>query len=320
MFTLKQHILIVFISMYCLHICNSFQSNIKRNRLNSIILKNLPKNTQSFSTCNPLTEKTFNQKNLYKNSINILSLSSILFTSISKSYGIDIIESTKESTQQVQGVSIDWNDYKLPYNHENIKLKQFLGEKATLIFNMKIDDPQTVNQFPAILEIYKKYKLQGLNVLCFPTEQGWFEPDDDETCRQKALVYYGFGDYPNAVVFDKIDLLGPSAHPLYSTLTKFLPTPNGYSRITLNYEKFLLDKNGIPMRRYPRKYSAYDMEDDIIALLNDQSLPDETSLYQKAWREAKRESIKSEYAFRYNYNYYDAPDSMYKYDPVKDKL
>lgn len=215
---------------------------------------------------------------------------------------------------------VNLGDLKLPYNHENLKLQQFLGPSATIIFNMKIDDPQTVSQFPSLVELYKKYMDKGLNVLAFPTEQGWFEPDDDETCRLKAETYYGFGDYPKAVVFDKIDILGPSAHPLYKEITKALPTPNGYSRITLNYEKFLLDGTGTPVRRYPRKYSPYDMEADIVALLNGDLLPPVSPQYIKMWREAKREVIKSEYSFRFNYNYYDAPESMYKYDTAKDKV
>ena len=62
------------------------------------------------------------------------------------------------------------------------------------------------------------------------------------------------------------------------------------------------------------------MESDLVALLNGQPLPAESPQYIKAWREAKREVIKSEYSFRYNYNYYTAPDSMYKYDAAKDKL
>lgn len=216
--------------------------------------------------------------------------------------------------------NIDFGAFKLPYNHENLSFKQFLGKKVTIVFNMKIDDSQTVLQFPSLLEIYNKYSKDGLNVLAFPTEQGWFEPDDDETIRAKGIEYYGFGDYPHAVVFDKIDLLGPSAHPLYDALTKSLPTPNGYGRITLNYEKFLLDSTGQPVRRYPRKFSAYDMEPDIKALLNDQELPPESLAYQKAWREAKKEAVKSEYAFRLNYNYYNSPDSMYKYNSAKDKI
>ena len=74
------------------------------------------------------------------------------------------------------------------------------------------------------------------------------------------------------------------------------------------------------MRRYPRKYTAYEMAPDIEALLQGRELPEETLAYQKAWREAKREATKSEYSFRYNYNYYTAPDSMYKYNPDKDAV
>jgi hypothetical protein len=77
---------------------------------------------------------------------------------------------------------------------------------------------------------------------------------------------------------------------------------------------------GVPVRRYPRKYSAYDMEADIVALLKGDPIPPESPQFQKAWREAKREAVKSEYSFRYNYNYYTAPDSMYKYNPSKDKM
>lgn len=61
------------------------------------------------------------------------------------------------------------------------------------------------------------------------------------------------------------------------------------------------------------------MQPDIEALLAGQPLPPESPAFQKAWREAKREAIKSEYAFRYNYNYYTAPDSMYKYNPLLDE-
>lgn len=101
---------------------------------------------------------------------------------------------------------IPTDSIRLPYFHENIPMSTFLGSKATIIFNMKIDDPQTVTQFPDLVEMYNLYKNSGLNVLAFPSEQGWFEPDDDETCRLKGLEYFKFGDYPHAVVFDKVKI------------------------------------------------------------------------------------------------------------------
>lgn len=68
--------------------------------------------------------------------------------------------------------NVDIDSFKLPYEHQNLPFKQFLGKKATIIFNMKIDDPQTMLQFPSINEIYAKYSKDGLNAMAFPTEQG----------------------------------------------------------------------------------------------------------------------------------------------------
>lgn len=267
----------------------------------------------------PKTYQSHKMENL-KNMAKLLTTfgTTLLSTNVMKS--LAVTENDVEAESASKGVNVDFGKFKLPYFRENYDFQQFLGKKATIVFNMKIDDPQTVSQFPDLAEIYRKYKNQGLNVHAFPTEQGWFEPDDDETCRLKAKEYYTFGDdFPNSVVFDKVDILGPSAHPLFQALTSSLPTPNGYSRITLNYEKFLLDNTGKPIRRYPRKFNAYDMEADLVAVLKGEPLPEETPAFAKAWREAKREVVKGEYSFRYNYNYYSAPDSMYKYDPMKDR-
>ena len=51
-----------------------------------------------------------------------------------------------------------------------------------------------------------------------PTEQGYYEPDVSELVRAKAYQQFGFGTYPTAVVFDKIDVVGSTRHPLYSIL------------------------------------------------------------------------------------------------------
>ena len=180
-----------------------------------------------------------------RDEINNLKQQFKTFASLGVAFGLSLKALADEPVVETISIkpSVDWSSFKLPYNRENIDWKQFLG-KATILFNMKIDDPQTVTQFPSLLEIYQKYSNQGLTVQGFPTEQGWFEPDDDETCREKAKVYYGFYDPPKATIFDKMDVLGPSAHPLIRALTSELPTPNGYGRITLNYEKFLLDSTG----------------------------------------------------------------------------
>ena len=83
----------------------------------------------------------------------------------------------------------DWGAFKVPVFHNNQNFKDYIGKKATILFNVKIDDSQTPAQFPAMGEILRKYKGSGLAVHGFPTEQGWFEADDDETIREKGKVY-----------------------------------------------------------------------------------------------------------------------------------
>ena len=147
---------------------------------------------------------------------------------------------------------------------------------------------------------------------------------------------YDFGQYPTAVVFDKADLLGTNALPLYRWITEAEPNPWGVSRIVFNYEKFLLDGSGQPLRRYPRKYPALLMEADVRAerhartrtddvccalthfrlrcvrglqvqaALEGRPLPPPSASLVKAWEDAKREAIKSEYAFKPGLNYYAA--------------
>jgi glutathione peroxidase len=115
----------------------------------------------------------------------------------------DTVNLPQEEGTQIQS-NAGIKEFKVPCNNVNQKLSSFLGQKATIIFNMKLDDPQATQQFPALQSIYKQYHDKGLNVLAFPTEQGFFEPDDDEMLRKKATEFYQFGEYPGAVVFDKV--------------------------------------------------------------------------------------------------------------------
>ena len=103
-------------------------------------------------------------------------------------------------------------------------------------------------------------------------------------------------------------LPGPQ-HVLPQYLTSTLANPNGVSRITLNFEKFLLDEDFRPVRRYPRLYDGYEMERDVAALLAGDQLPAATTQLVAAWDAAEREAIKSEYAYRANYNVYDQDEA-----------
>ena len=186
---------------------------------------------QSMITCysinnnNDMIPKTRSMRkyNNLKRLTSIFTAVSIAATSLSKpSQAVDPITpptTTAMIDDTIAAPVVDIASLKLPYFRENLEFKVFLGKRATILFNMKIDDPQTVNQFPELAEIFRTYRNQGLNVHAFPTEQGWFEPDDDETCRLKAKEYYSFGDvYPNSVVFDKVSCVYTTYHTYISLM------------------------------------------------------------------------------------------------------
>jgi len=194
-------------------------------------------------------------------------------------------------------------NFDVPFRGEPREIKPFLG-KASLIVNVKYDDPETLEQMPAIGDMIERYGRKGLHVLAFPTDQGWFEAEDSNTLRLRFKSVYDFGQFPSAVVFDKTDLLGGNALPLYTWMTQALANPWGVNRLVFNYEKFLVDANGQPLRRYPRKYPVQLMDADVQAVLEGLPLPPVSASYTRIWEESKREAIKSEYAFKPGLNYY----------------
>ncbi len=193
-------------------------------------------------------------------------------------------------------------DFDVPFRGEPSAIKPFLG-RASILVNVKFDDPETLEALPGLKKLLTAFAADGLHVLAFPTDQGWFEPDDSDLTRLKFKQVYDFGQYPTATVFDKSDLLGTKQLPLYAWLEKTLPNPWGVRRLVLDYEKFLIDASGQPLRRYPRKYPVELMEADVAAALAGEPLPPVTGTLAKAWEDAKREATKSEYAFKPGLNY-----------------
>lgn len=68
-------------------------------------------------------------------------------------------------------------------------------------------------------------------------------------------------------MFSKIDVNGPGAHPLYVWLQKSLPADANTSGIQWNFEKFLVDRLGKPVKRFEPNISPLSMVQDIERLL-----------------------------------------------------
>ena len=75
-------------------------------------------------------------------------------------------------------------------------------------------------QYAGLEALYKKYAAQGLVVLGFPCNQfGKQEPGGADEIEQTCHVNYGVS-FP---MFEKVDVNGPAAHPLFRYLKQALP-------------------------------------------------------------------------------------------------
>ena len=118
-------------------------------------------------------------------------------------------------------------------------------------------------QYAGLEALYKKYAAQGLVVLGFPCNQfGKQEPGGADEIEQTCHVNYGVS-FP---MFEKVDVNGPAAHPLFRYLKQALPGVLG-GRIKWNFTKFLIGRDGTPLTRFAPFTTSEKMEAAIVAAL-----------------------------------------------------
>jgi glutathione peroxidase len=143
-----------------------------------------------------------------------------------------------------------------------IDLGQFKGQ-VLLIVNTASQCGFTP-QYAGLERLYLTYKNRGLAVLGFPCNQfGRQEPGNAEEigafCQKNYRV-----SFP---IFSKIDVNGPSAHPLYRFLKDQKRGLLGLRRIAWNFTKFLVDRNGTVVNRFGPSKEPKSLTAAIEALL-----------------------------------------------------
>ncbi|MBV9388406.1 MAG: glutathione peroxidase [Chroococcidiopsidaceae cyanobacterium CP_BM_ER_R8_30] len=119
-------------------------------------------------------------------------------------------------------------------------------------------------QYQGLQALYDKYAKLGLVVLGFPCNQfGKQEPGDSDQIQSFCETRFGVS-FP---LFQKIEVNGNRTHPLYQYLKKAVPGIFGTEVIKWNFTKFLVDRNGTVVKRYPPMTKPEDLEKDIQALL-----------------------------------------------------
>jgi glutathione peroxidase len=142
-----------------------------------------------------------------------------------------------------------------------VKMSDFKG-KTVLVVNTASKCGLTP-QYEGLEQLYKKYKDKGLVILGFPCNQfGRQEPGNAGDIQQFCELNYGVS-FP---MFAKVDVNGSNAHPLFKYLTTELTGTFGRS-IKWNFTKFLIDRNGNPVKRFSPLTKPEKLEPEIQKLL-----------------------------------------------------
>lgn len=140
-------------------------------------------------------------------------------------------------------------------------------------------------QYEALEALYEKYHDRGLEILDFPCNQfGNQAPGSEEEIHQFCTARY-------KTQFDqlaKIEVNGENASPLFTFLKQALPdeevsglknkmamkainkistTAKNPGDVKWNFTKFLVDREGNPVKRYSPTLDPSKIEDDILKLL-----------------------------------------------------
>ena len=145
---------------------------------------------------------------------------------------------------------------------ETIGLDRY-RDKVLLIVNTASECGFTP-QYAGLQKLHEQYAARGFEVLGFPCNQfGKQEPGD--AARIGSFCEKNFGvTFP---MFDKIEVNGASAHPLYRYLTSEAPGILGLEGIKWNFTKFLVDRDGEVVDRYAPTTKPDALTADIEKLL-----------------------------------------------------
>ncbi|WPC44350.1 glutathione peroxidase [Clostridium sp. JS66] len=177
-------------------------------------------------------------------------------------------------------------DYKvIRIDGEEISLEKYKG-KVLIIANTASKCGFTP-QYADLEKLYNKYNKQGLEILGFPCNQfAGQEPGNNKEVKNFCQLNYGVS-FP---LFEKIDVRGASAHPLFKYLSEEVPFkglnlnhPGGQilynflkeqfpeyligNSIKWNFTKFLIDREGNVVGRFEPTTEPLDMISEIEKLL-----------------------------------------------------
>ncbi|MBX3440887.1 MAG: glutathione peroxidase [Planctomyces sp.] len=126
-----------------------------------------------------------------------------------------------------------------------VELSKYDG-KVVLVVNVASECGLTP-QYKNLQTVYDQYKADGLVVLGFPCNQfGAQEPGSAKEIQEFCTKNYGV----TFDMFEKVDVNGDKAAPLFKHLTSLETKPKGAGKVSWNFEKFLINREGEVVGRF----------------------------------------------------------------------
>ncbi|ABV37902.1 Glutathione peroxidase [Shewanella sediminis HAW-EB3] len=145
---------------------------------------------------------------------------------------------------------------------EAVSLSQFKG-KVLLIVNTASACGFTP-QYKSLQALYEKYGPDNFVILGFPCNQfGEQESGSEDQIQSFCELNFGVS-FP---LFEKIEVNGEGAHPLYQYMKSSAKGILGSEGIKWNFTKFLIDADGKVLERYASTTKPESIEKRIISLL-----------------------------------------------------
>ncbi|MEP6753919.1 MAG: glutathione peroxidase [Chthonomonadales bacterium] len=131
---------------------------------------------------------------------------------------------------------------------KNVSLGRYYGD-VSLVVNVASFCGNTP-QYTALQKSFDKYKGKGFNVLGFPANEfGKQEPGSEKDIKEFCTSKYNV-TFP---MFSKIVVKGEGINPFYKFLTDKESDPKFAGDIDWNFAKFLINRKGEVIARFPAK-------------------------------------------------------------------
>lgn len=125
-------------------------------------------------------------------------------------------------------------------------LRDLTGDRAALLVNVASRCGLT-SQYAGLEQLHETYAGQGFTVVGLPCNQfGGQEPGDADEIATFCSATYGV-TFPMS---EKIEVSGPSRHPVYEELTRTPDQDGEAGDVRWNFEKFLVAPDGAVLARF----------------------------------------------------------------------